>query len=116
MTTQPKIKNLDPNGNGYLWLNCDYYNLPDNTAGGIGYHVFYRPLCGSQYQGNELLTDAMLADIKEFYATEKAENEAAEKLAMEKRIAALSQPAPEKTLHEKMLCPHCHTVCYGDCR
>lgn len=92
-----KIKNLDPNGNGYLWLNCEYYNLPDNTTGGIGYHVFYRPLCGSDYQGNELVTAEMIADIKEFYAAEKAENEAAEKRSKEQLIASLSKPAPKKT-------------------
>jgi hypothetical protein len=64
---------------GYVWFSCDRYGLPDNTAGKIGYHVTYRPLCGARYKGNELVTERMRADYRTYLArtTQEAERHAA---------------------------------------
>ena len=56
---------------GYVWFRCDVYNLPDTTAGQIGYHVCYRPLCGDMYQGNELVTEQMREDLRAYYTEQK---------------------------------------------
>ena len=59
----------------YVLFNCEYYNLPDNTRGEIGYHSTYRPLCGDMYKGNELVTDLMQNDLRDFYKKEKEKKE-----------------------------------------
>lgn len=99
---------------GYVWLSCEHYNLPDTTHGKIGYHVVYRPLCGSMYEGNELITDAIKEDIKAHYEEIKTRKEVERKANLEAMLKRLQEPQRVSPM-DKMICKKCGTVCYGDC-
>jgi hypothetical protein len=95
----------------YVWLSCSRYNLPDTTNGNIGYHVVYRPLCGSAYKGNELITEAMCKDIRDHYEEIDIKEQSDRKVKFEAMIGK-----PERIGQmDKMICHKCGTVCYGDC-
>lgn len=96
---------------GYVWYRCADYNLTDNTAGGVGYHVVYHPL----RDGAEGVTDEMRADTREHYAMVKAQDEAARKEDRERYFAEEGKPVKQSAM-SKLICKHCGTVCYGDCR
>lgn len=53
---------------GYVWMRCNRWELPCNT-GDPQWHVFYRPLAGAAYKGNELVTSAMREAIEQHNAT-----------------------------------------------
>jgi len=78
---------------GYVWFRCATYDLPDNTAGAIGYHSVYRPLATNQYAGHELVTDRMRSDLRVYYAAQEAEQKAMQRAAAEreqKRLEVLN--------------------------
>lgn len=109
---------------GYVWLRCEYYSLPDNTQGSIGYHCVYRPLAVHpngmpMYLGNEAITEAMRTDIRAYYAARaRAAQEERTRRAREEQ-AALLQPTPASGLPARpgitIPCPDCRTYCMGDC-
>ena len=112
---------------GYVSLHCETYGLPDNTMGQIGYHVVYRPLAlhpngTPQYQGNDLLTDAMRDDIKAVVAQKAREAEAATQQREAETAArrATWLQHPPRPLHRRpgltTPCPSCGTYCAGDCQ
>lgn len=74
---------------GYVWVRCDRWSLPDNNQ--IGWHVFYRPLAGPTYIGNELVTPALAEAIREHYAARDSARQA-QRAAAE---AALRARKPE---------------------
>lgn len=94
---------------GYVWMDCEHYSLPDNSQGKIGYHVFYRPLCGTMYKGNETVTESMMNDIRAHYAAIEVEKDSKKAIP-----AAVKVPYPPDQV-QKRLCPKCGTFCYGDC-
>ena len=100
---------------GYVFYRCSAYNLPDNTMGNVGYHVCYRPLCGDMYVGNDLVTTEMIQHTKEHYAEVKKIEEIERKAKFAAMIAEISKPVVLSPM-DKMICKHCGTVCYGDCR
>jgi hypothetical protein len=103
---------------GYVWYRCNAYTLPDNTMGKIGYHVIYRPLCRDmkeKYQGHEVVTDQMMIDAREHYAIIAEKERIAEISRREREIESIKN-IPPPSAFERMLCPRCGTVCYGDCR
>jgi hypothetical protein len=70
--------------NNYVLYDCNYYKLEDNTMGGIGYHSFYRPLCGDMYVGNELVTKQMQDDYR-YFLKEKEQKEKEQKEKEDKK-------------------------------
>ena len=111
ITKDGAIKTDETMSPEYVWYKCSVYNLPDNTMGGIGYHIVYRPLCKSD------VTDQMMTDTREHYRL------AAE---MDKADEAIAEAKADKDCDEmdkidrqrkaNGLCPHCHTYCDGDCQ
>jgi len=104
---------------GYVSYDCGTYNLPDNTAGKVGLHHVYRPLC-SGYAGHEHMTAALRQLAREHMdlcraaaAEAKAEAEA-RKLADIKALCA-APVKPERSVAAGGLCPRCNDYCYGDC-
>lgn len=95
MSDRPKIKTDETFCPGYVWFDCNYYGLPDNTAGEIGYHSTYRPLCGNMYTGNELVAEQMQADLREFYVSQEAIKVAADKAKSEATLAEIRESPKE---------------------
>lgn len=79
---------------GFVWARCDRWGLPDNTQGQIGWHVFYRPLAGSMYIGNELVTPALAEAIREHYAARDSARQAQRAAAEEALRARKPDPLP----------------------
>lgn len=103
---------------GYVWFDCERYGLDDNTQGKIGMHVVYRPLYGPDgpYAGNEVVTEEMMAETKKHYEAQRVEEErleAEENKRLWEEIEASKNREP--SLCEKMCCPKCGSICYGDC-
>ncbi|MFA5379260.1 MAG: hypothetical protein WC455_26125 [Dehalococcoidia bacterium] len=115
MTHDGRIMTSELTSPGYVWYRCDAYGLPDNTMGKIGYHAVYRPLCKPDYIGTEVVTDQMMIDTREHYNICEAEREAESKARFERDLEAIRNPSAPYAI-DKHLCPHCGTVCYGDCR
>lgn len=115
MTHNGSIGTDDIGSDGYVWYRCDVYNLPDNTAGKIGYHVIYRPLCRPDYKGTEVVTDQMMDDTREHYRIVRDAAEIERKAQFERDLAEISKPVKQSAM-SKVMCPHCATVCYGDCQ
>jgi len=61
----------------YVWFDCQHYDLPDNTMGGAGQHVVYRPICKGDYRGHEVVTDQMVNNARAAYEALQATTEAA---------------------------------------
>ena len=99
----------DPIGSpDYVWFDCRFYGLPDNTQGGIGYHVIYRPVAQFKNPAAYIdkaagITKTMIDDVREHWSIV--------------RERAKTEKVPgTKTCLEKNICYHCGTVCYGDCQ
>lgn len=89
---------------GYVWMRCDRWSLPDNTQGQIGWHVFYRPLAGHVYIGNELVTGRVAEAIREHYAArdlKRAQQRAAAEEALRARQPESRTPDHVQRLAEK---------------
>ena len=82
---------------GYVSFRCDAWSLPDNTAGGTGWHNVYQ-------MRDELMTLEMQTAGREHNAARRA----AESLEKELQLAAA-----ETTSYGP--CPRCGTYCCGDC-
>ena len=101
---------------GYVSFDCAAWDLPDNTCGGVGLHVCYRPLCSDEYEGNELVTDAMRQAVREHYDSRQIAIEAAKKAEHGALMASLTEMGKRQpSALDKAICPKCGTVCYGDC-
>jgi rubrerythrin len=102
---------------GYVWYRCERYGLNDNTMGKIGYHVCYRPLAGTMYQGNEVVTDEMAQHTREHYAEAETIEAAEHKAQFERDLQEIEESAKRApSLMARLICKHCGTVCYGDCQ
>jgi len=98
---------------GYVMFDAAAWNLPDNTDGKVGLHVTYRPLAGSMYKGNEMVTAAMKQAVREHYDSREMAEEAIRKAEREAVMAKLRAKREASTMQ---VCPKCETVCYGDCQ
>ena len=117
ITKDGAIKTNETMSPGYVWYKCSVYNLPDNTMGGVGYHVVYRPLCKPDYQGAEVVTDQMMADTREHYRLVKEMDKADEEIAEAKASKDCDEMDKiDRQRKANGLCPHCHTYCDGDCQ
>ena len=113
ITKDGAIKTNETMSPGYVWYKCSVYDLPDNTTGGVGYHVVYLPL----RNGTGVVTDQMMTDTREHYRLAAEMDKADEAIAEAKASKDCDEmDTIDRQRKANGLCPHCHTYCDGDCQ
>jgi len=98
------IKSNETASPGWIAYCCDAWDLPDNTAGRVGWYRVYQ-------MTDERMTDAMRAAGREHCAQSRAAEQAIEEAEYERQLAAImANPADDDGR-----CPRCGTYCCGDC-
>lgn len=91
-------------GNGYYGVSVTPGSADDTTMGQMGIHLEYMQYAD---ESNPYVTELRTVGIPALRAEEeKKEIEKESKKETEKQ----SDP------YQGQMCPHCHTVCYGDCQ
>ena len=100
-------------GNGYYGVSVVPGSTDDNTIGKIGIHLEYLQYAD---KSNPYVIELLTIALPAFTAAEKKTKEE-NRIKEDKEIERLSkQSKPKKNYYQSQLCPHCHSVCYGDCQ